>query len=146
VLRSGDSPTDVQFGVPVALAGDLALAGAVYEGWPQNAGGAAYAIRLAGGSGEPWITRQPEGLTVQEDDPAALSVAATGGPLRYEWRKDGLPLLDSANVFGASTAVLRVIQSTAADSGTYDVRISTPCGAVTSAAVQLTVQRYNQAQ
>ncbi len=82
----------------------------------------------------PSITRQPEGKTVAYGTSFSLSVAATGSPnLRYEWRKDGLPLGANGSDYYVSTA-------TPTHSGVYTVVIANPGGSVTSQGATITVQ------
>lgn len=71
-----------------------------------------------------------------------LPVTATGpGPLVYQWFKNGVPLVDSANLTGSATPVLTIGSALAADSGTYTVRVSSPCfsQSATTAVVTVTV-------
>ncbi len=77
--------------------------------------------------GNTTIVTQPMGLTVFVGDPAAFNVVATGAPpITYQWRKDGL------DIPGATADTLVINPTTLADSGTYDVVVTSGCGTVTS--------------
>jgi len=79
------------------------------------------------------ITTQPTAQTVCTGGPLTLSVAATGASLTYQWRKGG------NNIANATSATYTVANVAAADAGSYDVVVSSPCGNVTSTAVTVTV-------
>lgn len=82
----------------------------------------------------PTITTQPQSLAVTAGLPASLAVAATGGgPLSYQWRRNGVALP------GATTATWQVAAAQPADAGSYTVVVSNAAGAVTSSAATLTV-------
>jgi hypothetical protein len=71
---------------------------------------------------------------------ARLRVEAAGNStLRYQWRKDGLPLADDGRIRGSRTPLLRVLSPRDADEGSYDVVITNACGTTTSPAAMLTV-------
>ncbi len=59
-------------------------------------------------------------------------VTATGTNLTYQWRKDGVVLLDGGSIFGANTNTLILSNVGTADAGTYDVVVSGACPPVTS--------------
>jgi hypothetical protein len=81
----------------------------------------------------PLITEHPADQTVcAGSDVTFTVVAVTGvGELSYEWRKDDEP------ISGATGNVLTLYGVTAAEEGDYDVVVTSPCGAVTSAAATL---------
>jgi hypothetical protein len=85
------------------------------------------------------ITAQPQAQTVTAGDLFRLSVTATGsGALKYQWKKNGVGILISAN----GTATSGAFWSPAAkveDSGDYTVEISDDYSSVTSQAAHLTV-------
>ena len=80
----------------------------------------------------PRITVQPQGTTLTEPAPLALSVTATGSaPLYYQWTKDGI------NLPGATGPSFGIALTVPEDSGSYTVLVSnsTLVGAVSSPAV-----------
>lgn len=83
---------------------------------------------------DPAIVSQPGRQEVISGGSVRLSVISRGTPpLTYRWRKDGelLPV--------ATSATLEIANADALDSGSYDVVVSSPCGAVTSATVTVLV-------
>jgi Concanavalin A-like lectin/glucanases superfamily/PA14 domain len=84
----------------------------------------------------PSITSQPSipARTTYAGYTISMSVAATGTvPLSYQWRRDG------AAIGTQTAATLRIDSITAALAGLYDVVVSNPYGAVTSAPVNVVV-------
>jgi uncharacterized repeat protein (TIGR01451 family) len=86
----------------------------------------------------PSITQQPTSLTVTQGQTASFAVLATGdNPLRYQWR------MNSGDLSGATNSILSIsnVQSTSA--GTYQVVVSNPFAAVTSAVATLVVAVFD---
>ncbi|MEM7166135.1 MAG: immunoglobulin domain-containing protein [Planctomycetota bacterium] len=81
----------------------------------------------------PVITTQPTGATLCADESAALTVAATGTDLSYQWFVDGEPVLN------ATAPQLLLPNVVAAHSGDYWVTISSACGTTTSVVATLNV-------
>jgi hypothetical protein len=81
----------------------------------------------------PSITTQPVDTNVALGSAGALSVAATGDNLFYQWFKNG------ALINGATGAALNFAGAQVSDSGTYTVVVSNSSGSVTSAAARLLV-------
>ena len=80
------------------------------------------------------IVSQPRDVTALSGGSATFSVAATGtGPLGYQWRKNGSPIV------GGSGDSLELWPVTALDSGVYDVVVTNSVGGVTSSSGSLTV-------
>ncbi|MFO1499271.1 MAG: RCC1 repeat-containing protein [Verrucomicrobiota bacterium] len=75
----------------------------------------------------PNITTQPAGQAVNLWQSASFSVVATGYPLHYQWRKDGVDLA------GATSATYRLPSAQTNQAGTYTVVVSNSAGSVTSA-------------
>lgn len=85
------------------------------------------------------ITEQPTGQTVAPGAAAEFGVTASGA-VSYRWRRNGVPILDSRAIEGASTPNLSIAGVSAADQGVYDVQIGAACGGgVTSRPVLLIV-------
>lgn len=75
----------------------------------------------------PVIMWMSAGATVVVGENVTLGVRASGQePLTYQWRVDGAPLADATNT------VLTLAAVTTAQSGAYDVVVTSPSGAVTS--------------
>lgn len=91
-----------------------------------------YAANIA-----PVITSQPSAPArdLYEGNTVTLTVAASGTPpLRYQWRKAG------SDLAGKTTADLTFTSITVADTGTYDVVVTSDHGTVTSTPVTLTIK------
>ena len=113
---------------------------------PDDAG--SYSVVVTNGTGEatssgasltvtslPSITVQPVGSTVDWGRSWTVSVTATGTePLGYQWRKDGVVIIDAT---GASLTISNV---TPADAGAYSVAISNSAGTVISSGAPLSVK------
>jgi hypothetical protein len=82
----------------------------------------------------PLITIHPQSQEVSFGTTITLSVTAGGMlPLSYQWRKT------DANLIGQTNATLALTNVTLNDSGNYNVVVSNPAGAITSAVATLTV-------
>jgi hypothetical protein len=81
----------------------------------------------------PAIAAQPRSQHIASGAAVTLSVAATGGGLAYQWRKDG------AAIGGATGASLALAAATAATMGFYDAEISNPAGTARSEVATVTV-------
>lgn len=88
------------------------------------------------------ITVQPVALTTLcEGSSLSLSVTATSSsPLTYQWRKNGINITTNAS---ATTNNLMISGTALADSGTYDVLVSTgaPCSAKASTQAVVKIKR-----
>lgn len=62
-------------------------------------------------------TQPPATLSLSENKALALSIAATGDPVHYQWRKNGMVIP------GATSASYSIAVAKASDSGTYTVRL-----------------------
>jgi uncharacterized repeat protein (TIGR01451 family) len=82
----------------------------------------------------PSITQQPSSQQVSQGQDATFNVAVSGdSPLSYQWRFNG------AVVSAGTTSTYTVAAATAVNAGNYDVIVSNPYGAITSAVAQLAV-------
>ena len=91
----------------------------------------------------PQITSQPPNqMTVNVGGFADISVVVAGPfTVAYQWRKDGVAISDSANVFGTISATLSIDPVALVDAGVYDcviTKIASGC-ATTSNATTLNV-------
>lgn len=89
------------------------------------------------------IVSQPASRTVEPGQPVSFSVAATGaGPMRYQWRRNGLNIPDGGPISGASTPKLTINPVAYGYGGNFDVVITNPCGAVVSNPASLSIGCY----
>ena len=88
----------------------------------------------------PAISGQPSAKAVCAGGTATFTVVASGSGLTYQWRKDGVGLVNGGHVSGATSATLSISTAAAADAGSYDVVVSGACPpAQTSNAASLTI-------
>jgi len=87
------------------------------------------------------VAHDPASQTATEGDDVVMTVVATGdGALEYQWRHDGVDLVDGTGVTGANTSTLQLLDVLCAeDSGLYDVVIHDACGFVFSEAAALSI-------
>jgi hypothetical protein len=86
------------------------------------------------------ITSQPQSRTNNAGTAATFTVSASGtGPITYQWLKEGVPLFDGGNLFGANASLLTMTNVSSTDAGHYSVMLSNPANTVTSSIVTLTV-------
>ena len=85
----------------------------------------------------PSITSQPVSQTIEVGSTATFRVSATGTPLlSYQWRKDGVDILEATN----PTFMIANVQTN--NVGNYSVVVSNRIGFVESAAASLSVSIY----
>lgn len=70
------------------------------------------------------IEERPARLTLREGEPMELNVLAHGQDLSYQWRWEGVA------IEGATSPTYEVPAATPITSGTYDVLVTSPCGAI----------------
>ena len=77
----------------------------------------------------PAITVQPTpaNQTICPGFNVTYTVTATGTGLTYQWRRNGVNLVNGGNVFGALTNTLFLNNVTSANAGNYDVVVSGVC-------------------
>ena len=103
-----------------------------------NLYGTATSLSVLLGVTDPYITNQPQSLTVAVGAPATFTVGAGGtAPLAYFWSKDSVGLTNGANIGGASSSSLTVSNVQAGNVGTYSVIISNLNGWVVSSNAML---------
>ena len=91
----------------------------------------------------PSITTQPAPQIVELDQAGVFSVSATGTPVpSYQWRRNGMSIVDDNRIYGATTAALTVSHACTADIGFYDVVIRNTFGTVTSCPVNLSIPGF----
>ena len=84
--------------------------------------------------GTPKIVSQPVGALRIAGQPMTFRVEATGTPLEYQWRFNGM------NIDGATSATLQLANVQHANAGDYTVYIRNPFGNILSATAVLDVQ------
>ena len=80
----------------------------------------------------------PSPVTVDEGQPASFNVVV-GGAASWQWRRNGVPLVNGGSISGANGPTLTIDPATPADAGTYKCVVSTPCGSDVSNGADLTV-------
>jgi hypothetical protein len=88
--------------------------------------------------GPPAITQQPAAAVVASGQTATLTAAA-GEPASFRWRRNRQFLVDDGRISGAASATLTINNFGAADQGSYDVFVYTPCGNSISLAATLSL-------
>lgn len=146
VVATGTAPLSYQWKKEgMDLAGATAATWTLASAKATDAGGYTVTVSNAVGSVSsagallsvvvpPSITNQPSPVTVNQGQPANLTVVAAGSaPLSYQWKKNGIA------VAGASEATLSVISAQPADGGAYSVDVSNAAGTATSQPAALVV-------
>jgi hypothetical protein len=151
-VEPGDagSSGDIVFGVPIGphmitvasghqtLQGRLAPGEYFIEGRSQistlgeNMGGPAYAIIwTCQPCASPFIHLQPQDVWKSPGSNAQFSITPNPGPAQegtaaftYQWRKNLTPLANNAHIGGVTTTTLSITNVAAADSGWYDVVVT----------------------
>ena len=82
----------------------------------------------------PLITAQPLSLSITNGDPAAFSVTAVGGTLKYQWYFNTNSLLA-----GQTNSTFTIAVATTNYAGTYTVVVTNNIGSVTSSPALLTI-------
>ncbi len=77
------------------------------------------------------ITQNPSGATKCPGESVTFSVAATGGGLNYQWKKD------ATNISGANSSSLTINNLNTTSTGAYSCQISNICGSQTSSSAIL---------
>lgn len=81
----------------------------------------------------PVISEHPRSRVVQTGSTVRFSVAASGTNLRYQWRKDGRPIV------GAIDSVLTIASATIDEIGMYDAVVEATCVEIVSNQAQLEI-------
>jgi uncharacterized repeat protein (TIGR03803 family) len=88
----------------------------------------------------PSIVTQPDSVISLNGATATFTVEADGVlPLRYQWRKDSVNLINGGNISGATSAILTLSHVSQADAGAYSVVITNNFGSAVSSNAILTV-------
>jgi large repetitive protein len=92
----------------------------------DNACGASSETKLRV-DGEVIISQNPIGFDLCELSTASLTAFAAGAANSYQWRRNGVNLVNGGNISGATSATLMFAPLSLADAGTYDVIVSNNC-------------------
>lgn len=88
----------------------------------------------------PAISAQPTAVVVADGSSANFNVTATGdAPLAYQWRRDGVDLVDAVGVAGAKSSALTLVAPYGFNASQVSVRVSNAVGSVVSNNALLTV-------
>ncbi len=89
----------------------------------------------------PVISSQPSSLSLCIGSSATFQVTASGFGISYQWKKNGVALVNGGTISGATSNVLTISSVALSDtSSSYIVEISSPCySLVTSIAVSLNI-------
>jgi len=124
-------------------AGHVAQYGFYVKG-PNTAPGSANSLTGIGilvEDSDPAITNQPAGFTTTAGVTTNLTVGAIGsGPLTYQWKTNGVDLVDGAKYSGVNTKTLTIANAQPADAAAYVVTVS---NTLTSATVDSTPAQVN---
>jgi uncharacterized delta-60 repeat protein len=120
----------------LALPAQATVRGRCFVSGGEYNGSSSYVETIAG---FPRIISQPVSRTNNPGTIATFSAGAIGSPVRYQWRKAGLPLADTGNVSGSATATLVLSNVFGNDTGKYSLVVSNSSGSVTSTVATLTV-------
>ncbi len=97
-------------------------------------------LQITGGLFAPQITTQPMSRTNTAGTTAIFAVSVSGAaPLSYQWRKNGVNLMNGSNVSGARSPTLTLTSLTQQDTASYSVIASNSVGLATSAPAVLSV-------
>jgi len=77
--------------------------------------------------GEVIITGQPVDLNACDSTQASFTVVADGSPASYQWRKNGVNIVNGGAISGATTATLIIDPVLPGDAGSYDCVIGSNC-------------------
>ncbi len=78
------------------------------------------------------ILTQPISQEIDLGEDVIFTVEAEGLILTYQWRKDGVELVDGGNIFGSTSNELNITAATSDDLGSYDCIITGDYGVETS--------------
>ena len=96
------------------------------------------AVTFVNAQQAPRITVEPLSQDVSAGSEVSFNVTAVGDePFSYQWRKEGIDLVDGGKVSGATTARLTLSGVQGAEMGRYSARVSNELGSVISAEASL---------
>ena len=117
--------------IPVVAAGDVGLYSVVAKNLLNSVTSQAVPLTL---NAPVTILTHPKSIAVNPGQPFSLGVVAGGtAPFKYQWRKDGNPIL------GATSGTLSVTATLPIHTGSYDVVVSNGVNSVTSSKAAVTL-------
>lgn len=118
---------------------DLVAANAgLYSVVITNAAGLAISVPAQLTVIDPAINMHPQPADRLLGASVSFMVTAAGTPtLSYQWKKNGVPLSNTARISGVTSSVLNITGITATDYAMYSVTVSNPKGSVTSLDAEL---------
>jgi hypothetical protein len=124
VPLTAPGPFTVSRAIP---AGGICQYGFIVKG-PNTAPGSANSLTGVGilvEDSDPAITNQPANVTITTGVTTNLTVGAIGsGPLAYQWKTNGVNLVNGAKFSGVTSPTLTINNGQVADSGSYVVTVS----------------------
>lgn len=85
------------------------------------------------------ITLQPEDDSICSGESASFSIIANGNSNIYQWKKDGINLIDAGNVSGSNSSILNINAGISTNAGIYTCVVSGTCGSENSSPARLVV-------
>jgi hypothetical protein len=76
------------------------------------------------------ITDQPDDQAVEVGGMAVFSVSVQGNLLEYQWRKDGVDLVDTDRIFGTNSPIVVIVDVQPGDAGQYDCVVTDGLGCI----------------
>ena len=132
---AGSNQTFVTF--PSALTNDSGIYPFVVS---NSFGSITGSISLTVTAQPPVILTQPVGLLMGLGSNATFTSTAKGSlPLNYQWRRDGVPLVDGGGVSGVNTTVLTLQNVQLTDTGNYSLAVTNHAGFTISTNASLLV-------
>ncbi len=93
-------------------------------------------------NGPPVIVAQPMSVTAPQKTNVTFNVTAAGSPpLSYQWRDNGVNLVNGGRISGATTPTLTISNIGNRDAGQYSVLVTNTYGSALSSNATLTVTR-----
>jgi gliding motility-associated-like protein len=87
------------------------------------------------------ISQQPSVLlTPCEGTTASLNVTATGNVLAYQWKKNGIALINDIRISGAQAANLQILNLVAGDEGNYTCELTGTCNTISTTISRIDIQ------
>lgn len=86
------------------------------------------------------VIELPLSQRVQRGETVEFAVEATGyEPIAYQWRREGVAIIDGGRISGATSPTLRINSAEPSDSGTYTVTVGNECDEIETSPATLFV-------
>ena len=79
-------------------------------------------------AGSATITTQPANVNACTGMPVNFDLIASGAGLTYQWKKNGVAMVDGGNISGATTSSLVLTAAVLSDAATYTCDVFSSCG------------------